>query len=294
MILSHVLLMNNLGNSLLYNVTTKIFFSFMGFFFWKSGRFFKRRNFRVTVKKLFNKLIKPYGKWLLISLCLELAYAIVHGDAVGLFAKGFIRNIIYIEAPSSNAALWFLPTLFICQIIFSAINTKLKPIYIFMIGFCASFAINAMDIKQPIWIGNIPYAITFYSFGYISRDWKKLILLIASLILAIVSFFYPNYVGARDDVFVYGNNFPLAILCSIAFINLFYLGIKKIFHEERIFAFIGKNSLIFYISHYVFLFYCCKVLHKFGFDDIYRAIIASILLIPFFIAVIKIKKYISL
>lgn len=294
MILSHTLQLCDLGYSMLYKVTTRIFFCFMGFFFWKSGRFYKERKCIPLINKLSKDLLRPYAKWVVISLILEVCYALNHSEQPVQFFKTFILYFLKEEAPGSNAALWFLPTLFASKLIFSIAHKKVNGIIILTVSFVLAFAINATGIKEPVWAGNIPYALTFYSFGYISKNWKGKRLTIIVIAIMIVYAIFPNYVGARDDVLVYGNCFPLAILSSMAFIWAFYIVFSKFNLNIKPLSLVGKKSLILYISHYVFLFYFTQFLIHNGISGTLTAIIASACLIPYFYIIIKINKKISL
>ena len=293
MIISHILQMADLKETPLYVISTKILFSFMAFFFWKSGRFYKEIEVKKLIKKDFEKLIEPYFIWIFISFLYESVTGL-YNQTIFQNWKSFIREMIFIEAPGSNAALWFLPTLFLCHVLFRLMNKYFNPFIICVLSFVISWGINYLGISKPIWIGNIPYAITFYSFGYLFRTTNSKVTIFVASVFAIIYIIYPNYVGARDNVFVYGNNYPLAIACSMAFIVLYYNCIRKLNIRQNLLSFIGRNSMAFYISHYIFLCLCNFLLNHCGISGALFATISGTLLIPYFFLITKINEVIRL
>jgi fucose 4-O-acetylase-like acetyltransferase len=259
MIISHILQMNNLTGTSLYTISTRILFPFMAFFFWKSGWFYKDIKVQVLVKKDFRKLLKPYLVWVLISFFYETTIGLYH-QTLFLNWKYFIKDIILIESPSSNAALWFLPTLLLCQIIFRITKRYMEALIICLLSFVIAWGINIKGICYPIWIGNVPYALTFYSLGHLMKTKELKNIISIAVVFAIIYIIFPNYVGARDNVFVYGNCYPLAITCSMAFIVLYYSILRKLNIHQNLLSFIGRNSMALYISHYIFLVICTKLL----------------------------------
>lgn len=293
MIVSHILQMNNLTATTLYKISTRILFPFMAFFFWKSGWFYKEIKVHELIKKNFRKLIKPYFLWIIISFLFETVIGLYHQTLL-LSWNSFIKDIILIESPSSNAALWFLPTLLICQILFLVMNKYMCSLAICLLSFTIAWGLNIIGICQPIWVGNIPYALTFYSFGHLLKTTESKRIIYMNVFFAIVYIIFPNYVGARDNVFVYGSNYPLAITYSMAFIVLYYSIIRKLNLPPNLLSYIGRNSMAFYISHFIFLVICTKLLNHLGMYNIIVAMVSGILLIPYFFLIVNINKYIRI
>lgn len=127
-------------------------------------------------------------------------------------------------------------------------NKYMCSLAICLLSFTIAWGLNIIGICQPIWVGNIPYALTFYSFGHLLKTTESKRIIYMSVFFAIVYIIFPNYVGARDNVFVYGSNYPLAITYSMAFIVLY-----TVLLENLIFLQICYHTLEEILWHFIYL-----------------------------------------
>lgn len=217
----------------------------MPLFFIISGFFAKNTEFKVLFKKKFKSLVIPYISFGIITMGLM----IVTNNGL----NGEFKEYVYFFITGvGRDALWFLPCLFLIEVIFNIIikikNNKYKIFIVFilfLIGLCGAHFINSMILTT---LYRAFVGLGFYSIGNYMYD-KLKTTNISTIILVLLftgSSIATIYNGCVD---LWGLNFGnrfIYVFCSIVnsfcIITLF----KKVSNNKEIkpLKFFGINTLI--------------------------------------------------
>lgn len=176
---------------------------------------------------------------------------------IGVFiSQGGASNHVY------NIVMWFLPCLFVTELLFYIIRNKVKDnvnailhcLFIFSI---LGFVINKyLKIRMPWSIDTMFMAIVFYGIGYLmfnkimnfEKTKKKLSIKISFICVLLLINFYTSYLNGQVDMNngVYSNYF-LYFISAFSGIGSIYL-ISTLFKFKGI-SFLGINSLIIMCVH---------------------------------------------
>ena len=241
---------------------------FMSWFFFKSGMLFKSKSTIEVIKSNVKSLLVPFIKYSVIGyILIWLMY----------FTKGIINKeltitidnykaslttdywqLIYNGALSYNAPLWFLLSLFLTKVIYIYLyNKKINNYSIISCALLCSSIIYLYKLNIPLYFGNTMLGLFFYVCGIVYNKQKNNIdkeYIYAILFIVYICIFvcYPSCVDFRINMPTKGNYFLWIIYSLIACI--LYL---KIFNKItfNILSFIGRNSIYFYVWHWIILIY---------------------------------------
>lgn len=233
----------------------KILFFFMAWFFYKSGMFFHNMSLSECYKKGIQRLIVPYILFSLIGWCIFFLRDIIKQEISWQYFINSLRPVLHEGAVAGNAPLWFLFTLFCVRIIFCLIQRakKFLPIFICLFGVLA-FLLNYWHIKDYYWISNICSGIFFFGCGYIFKNiqYDKYIFIISIIIYVGIIIYIPTFVDFRSNTFTKGNYFAW-ILSSLAGIIVFNNLFKLPPLQLKFLSSIGKDSMGYYVTHWIIL-----------------------------------------
>lgn len=181
-----------------------------------------------------------------------------------------IIETVVAESPLFSLANWFLLSLYIVRILYCVLHKlHIKPLAVFVISILLAYTVNRIcyviepvfvigskHILFPFYFGNIFYGLAFYSLGYLLKkvQFHKIIFGV-SILIYIIHFFYYSRMDVRADI-ASGMSpaYALAVIYNIAGIivinNIF---IKYIASKVVLLTYIGKNSMIYYVTHYIIL-----------------------------------------
>ncbi len=217
----------------------------MPLFFIISGFFAKNTEFKVLFKKKFKSLVIPYISFGIITMGLM----IVTNNGL----NGEFKEYVYFFITGvGRDALWFLPCLFLIEVIFNIIikikNNKYKIFIVFilfLIGLCGAHFINSMILTT---LYRAFVGLGFYSIGNYMYD--KLKTTNISTIILVLLFTGSSIATIYNEcVDLWGLNFGnrfIYVFCSIVnsfcIITLF----KKVSNNKEIkpLKFFGINTLI--------------------------------------------------
>lgn len=230
-------------------------------------------NIKRIIKKKTRSLLIPYVSFSIIYILYSFfnLYILKIGDMSGLnfeiYITLFLRGI---------GTLWFLPALFIGEMLFVCImkiNIKqyFKLIIIVLLFASAIFIGNYLgayneknivskDVYIPILtIFRSFVALFFITIGYymynlvLSKNIKRHVVLLIGIILLIVNIFVSKYNAPVDlNFLIFGNVFMYIIFGIIG--SLAILLICKVLKHNKILTFLGVNSLIIFALHLEFPF----------------------------------------
>lgn len=220
--------------------------------------------------KRFGQIIRPYFIFAIITLSYDIIRngGAVRGDEIfGIFIGNGIDNHL-----SFNIALWFLPMLFLCNIIFGIIVklsgyiVQMKMSYVFLIIVCVVMTIIGYYLiihqkRFPWGVETAMFSQIFMLLGYIYKlqndkhntDIKnKKIFICVYPIIAFIWWFIAKFNGRVDmNAGRYGNCilFFVTAVCGFCLIWQISNFISKIPVFKTIFSVLGKNSLYILAYH---------------------------------------------
>jgi acyltransferase len=236
----------------------------MPLFFMLSGFLYKHKeNF---VKNKFKRLMIPYFVfsmlcfiyWVIIERNIRAQYNVsAFNQFINIFlCRGGEGNYIY------NAAMWFLPCLFVTEIIFDFINSKLQnksKIYLPILMLCSSILgywyPKLTTCRLPFCMDIIFITIVFYYLGYIIKFKEQYIRekvnnpikIILSLILMTVAIIL-SYIekGMNLNNLIYNSYILLFVTAIIGVLGIYF--ISNVI-RSKILNYISLNSLYIMCIH---------------------------------------------
>lgn len=145
----------------------------MPLFFIVSGFLYKKNDIVIMMKKRYQTLMKPYWMFAIVYMVIKFASLLVKGFSTEELVNMIIAVFVY---PTDMAhmpfapALWFLPCMFITNILYSIISKyartmKLKGIIIAIITICG-IIYEQMDLPTLPWtIETVATAVFFWYVG---------------------------------------------------------------------------------------------------------------------------------
>lgn len=249
-------------------------------FFFLSGYLYKNTlQPMVYIKKKVGKILVPYIMFGLISY---LYWVLIERNLRNQTVSPIDALInLFIAQPGENSyifnvALWFLPCLFITDILFYFLKRKLKKdkiLAVFVISFSTiGYIYTKLDfIRLPLCIDISFMAIVFYFLGYMWKNkWevifkekvKKYLLNIIIVGICMILTIIVSQINHGMNMFEGNyNNYFLMYLCAIAGTLMVYL-ISKIISQNKILEFLGRNSLIIMCIHEPIKRIVIEVIHR--------------------------------
>ena len=258
-----VMLGHMVGIGFYEDIYVYIYSFHMPLFFFISGylKYKKRSSISVleNIKKSVKRILIPYFILLTISILFtETVMAYIYFGEVFVIpldwvevlqayflAGGFLENI-----PCQNFPLWYLPLFFIATIIFDLFvrNKKVEKflpiIVLILIAISVPFQ-NLIPGRPAFHINVLPVGLAFMELGYLFNKYIKnekvpdLVAYVCLFIGILVASVNGGNISEINNVIYY-----VGAVCSIYF---FYSITKN--NNNKLLAYIGKNSLIIYGLH---------------------------------------------
>lgn len=278
----------------------------MPLFFFISGLTFipnKYNSLKVFIIRRGIFLLIPYLIFYLLCLPLWAAFTLLYkGDlSIADFLKEFLL-MFYGNMTASGGALWFLPCLFMAEIIYWNINTyssRSLQLLISLLLMIIGYLIINFNIKLPFGLNIALLVMPFYSIAYLSKEsierWKEsnIILKIIPFVLLFILQLYLFKFSGLDLALYYIENIFAYIPMALSAI-IFYLIISLTIRKCSIIEWIGKNTLVILAFHgyaYKIILWGISLFTSKSFDSI-RAnyiicIATTVLTILFLVPIIK-------
>ena len=269
MILGHYLTMAHWGDTILFKSMNVLFF-FMPWFFFKSEMFCSAEKIdnKIFLTNNLKKFIIPYALFSFIGFAIALVLTIIDNRTITSFAVSQCKDILFRQAIWFNAPLWFLLSLFFARVAFNYLRKYINHYVLVSFLLIAAFAHHIFLAKHGIyWGGNICSGLLFYILGFKLREiqYKKNILFIAIVILAIITLTRPSIVTMYGNILLYNGGiyllwYPFCLAGIIVFNNL----IKRVsvFLEHFHFDDFGRNSMVYYVLHWPLALLICTIYSK--------------------------------
>lgn len=267
-----------LGHTIVHNENTywfyKLLYSFhVVLFFLISGYTYKNSTTGIEyIKKKFKSLMIPY---FIFSTLFLIPYFIFGTDinntmnANGstnliILLKEIIYGVAYGGSLKQNTSLWFLPALFISEVIYKLTNNlkvfKKQNSYIkILILLIVSYLSTKLSIVLPWGINSALGLLLFFQIGNtlqekkilqkIRKSLKLKILLTISVIISLLIYPFNTTVSCSDYRYgIYGIFIFVSLSLSLLILFIAY---KK--ENSKILQIIGKNTLSILIFHKLFI-----------------------------------------
>lgn len=257
-------------HTFIYSFHMPLFFIISGYLYCYKDNYIKNKAIKILIPYLFFSVVS-FTYWYFIERN-------IRGQDINpitplvniILARGGDENYVY------NVALWFLPCLFITEVICHILIKKVKNIKILSIFILTlsviGYIYSLFDfIRLPFGIDIAFVSIGFYFIGYLWKERgeklfdklnlsliKHIILIIACFIVIIFSLLLP-------DMNMANLQYPLAppILYIIPTIGTFMIfEISKLINECKWMEFLGKNSLIIMGIHEPIKRVVLEVIHR--------------------------------
>ena len=255
---------------------------FMFWFFYKSGMFYRKKpNIEIVVTGA-KKLLHPYVIFSVIGHLIKCVQLMILGDFnIGSSLYYPIKQLFLAGAVSGNMALWFLPTLFVVQVLYAKLSRNITDGCIIVISLVIAYSLFKMNIVEPVYLGNMSLGLAVYAFGHMMKDYqyKCPVFTFAVFIYFAVLLFEPSRIDFRVNdccIGYYFLAFAFSLSACIAINNLF----RRLNFRIGFLEWIGKRSMNFYVMHWIVLLSISIVFSASGWTKFFALMIGCIVILP--------------
>lgn len=261
----------DIKDNLFHNHLLHLLDCFMGWFFYKSGMYYKKKPVVYALKSDFRRLLIPYFFFNGLGAIADIILIMNKTNEYTLYSllRDPFMHTLYHEATTGNQAIWFLLSLFIIRISYNFLDSiHIKPIAIAIVAIIiayylhiniqsnensACFTLIGYNIHVPYYFGNIFFGMSFYSMGVLLKSIQiNIFVFILSFFIYFFHFICPHYMDVRTNE--PHTDYILATFFCLSG-NLFYNNLSYRFMNKKIalINYIGQNSMVFYCTHFILI-----------------------------------------
>ncbi len=256
---------------ILFFINVPIFFVLSGYMF----RVKEGESFWKFVRNKFLRIMLPYFFWALLFL---VPYFIFGKDIINQFSQESsfdiwtqIGNVFYgngvNNALKQNGPLWFLPALFMTEVLFYYVIYSVKNKKMEVITFVATLIIGFLctlfveKIYLPWGLNSALTIGSFFYFGYLLKEWQildrlkteynNICLFIVCILMCGLAIFFnesSNVVWADYQYLNYCLTIVAGITSALAILLL-----SKWIGKNKLMEYIGKNTMSILIFHKIII-----------------------------------------
>lgn len=251
-----------LGDINLYTYLKRLFFFFMPWFFYKSGMFFVQQK-RANIGG--GKLLKPFAIWSAIGYIIYAVTQIFWGAST-LFQSLIIQPSKYALFQNlilCNKPLWFLLTLYCVINIANVFMKYIHPLIIAVLGLLLGYGLFLLGNEYiPDLLANTAVGLSFFSIGYYMNSMEnKVRVFIVAIVgyICAIGLLHSPYVDMRVNICYADRSgydyflWYMSSICGIIILNALCKYLKRIYCFPLL-RFIGRNAMLFFVSHYVIIY----------------------------------------
>lgn len=290
-------------NTLWYPFRESVTMFHMPLYFFLSGMFFKTYGFFTTfLKNKVNKLLIPF----LFFHCIFVLLVLVTPSSTDFKWSLFWEFLLPGKNPH-NVALWFLPCLFILNVIFYIVyifSERMRHMIViigitsFLIGL-GGYIMGVYHVHLPLKIETAMTAMPFFAAGFLIRKYTTILTVkirpLLLLLMAVLFLFYTYVVSgyawySANDYHVNAFSLNTGGLAGI----LFILSLSKMIGHFPLVSYWGRYSIMILVTHLPVVFYTSRFILKYvGMDRWFLAPLSATLLVMFSYLIIIpfMKKY---
>ena len=263
MMLNHILL-RGLVNCTVDNIWLEPLQFFMFWFFYKSCMFHSSKDSNNLVVRVGTKLLIPLVVYSLIGHIVECIKLFANGEGNWKhYLLTPFKEFVCTGSVTGNQPSWFLFSLFIVQLLFNELFVrKTKPILILLLSLLIPIVLfYCGDNNLFIYLANVPLGMAAYTCGYMIKEkqFEKSFFFPALMIYLGVMLLQPSHLVFRSNTLNSGGHYLLAIAFSLSACVVFNNVFKKRPNCSWL-QFIGKNSMTYYVTHWIILNICSLVM----------------------------------
>lgn len=201
-------------------------------------------------------MLIPYAVFTILGMIFLWIVKLIKGDTCwSEYVISPLVPLLKYGATSGNLALWFLLSLFFVYVVFYFTQSiDLKVNYVCFVAIIFAYLIYLLQIRYPAIISSVLIGLSFFSLGHVLREKQfDLKIFIPSLCTGIVLAIYnPSIVDVCSNLLLKGDYLTWVIysIVSIIVINNIF---KRILYTFPILSYIGRNAIVFFGSHWIFL-----------------------------------------
>lgn len=266
MILLHACLWSHTKDVFFYAPVRYLIMFSMGFFFYKSGMFYKEKSPKEVISKGWGKFFFPFIAYMILGEMARWIRLFVQEsdtDIVHWVIYPFV-SIVGRGGPSGNLPLWFLLALPFVQLIVSFSDRfKIQRWILFIGALILSFVgtiSNKHHLNIPPLIWEVAIGIIFFLSGHYLKEkqYEKRIFYVALLVYIVAVLFAPTTFEYRKGSINRGDWFVFvvsSIAGIITYINIFRF---PLFRNMKI-SYLSRNSMQYYCMHWVLFNIVCTI-----------------------------------
>ena len=218
--------------------------------------FYKRQCIKDCIKKAANKLLYPFFTFTILGYLVYVIIFLMEGnhDWTDYFVIP-LKELFFDGSVYGNKPLWFLFSFFVVQVIFSIVENNLKyPMLIIIPAVIFVYILYLHDNPLPRYFGNISSGLVFYTLGYVLRNiqfmsFVSVTSIVIYLLFAVFGITFVDMFPNTLEQGIYLLWFIFAIAGCITFNSIF----EKIPYKFKFFSWVGKNSMILYLTHFMMI-----------------------------------------
>lgn len=221
----------------------------------------------------------PYVVFSLVGHLLHCVKMFMEGDANWVhYILSPIKQIMLSGSIGGNLPLWFLPSLLAVQLMYTLLHKYVKDEWIFLLSVAVAYALHAMNVSKPLYIGNMSLGLAVFAFGHVMRElqYKRLVFVLCGIVYLLLLILSVGSIDFRANG-VGKESYMLPVLFSlcgcIVINNLFRKGQWRI----GVLTYVGERAMSFYVIHWLVLLTCRIVLSLCGTNDKMMLLVVSIL-----------------
>ena len=296
MILYHILQWSGMNNILSSYWMLPLSF-FMFWFFYKSGMFYKERKRKEILLGGGKKLMIPFIVFSLVGHLLQCVKMFMEGDTnLVHYILSPIKQVVLSGSVGGNLPLWFLPSLLAVQLMYTWLYKYVRDEWIVLLSLTVAYALHAMNVSKPLYIGNVSLGLVIFAFGHVMRElqYKRMVLVLCGIVYLLLLILSVGSIDFRVNG-VGKESYLLPVMFSlcgcIVINNLFRKGQWRIW----ILKYVGERAMSFYVLHWLVLLTCRIVLSLCGTNDrmtfLWVSILSCCVILPLVTEALMKTKY---
>lgn len=296
MILYHIFQWSGMNNILSSYWMLPLSF-FMFWFFYKSGMFYKERKPVEVLLGGGKKLIIPFVVFSLVGHLLQCVKMFMEGDTNWVhYLFSPIKQIMLSGSVGGNLPLWFLPSLLAVQLMYTWLHKYLRDEWILLLSVAIAYALHAMNVSKPLYIGNVSLGLAVFAIGHAMRElqYKRMVFVLCGIVYLLLLILSVGSIDFRVNG-VGKESYLLPVMFSlcgcIVINNLFRKGQWRIW----VLKYVGERAMSFYVLHWLVLLACRIVLSLCGTNDrmtfLWVSILSCCVVLPIVTEVLMRSRY---
>lgn len=239
----------------------------------------------------------PFVVFSLVGHLLQCVMMFMEGDTNWVhYLFSPIKQIMLSGSVGGNLPLWFLPSLLAVQLMYTWLHKYLRDEWILLLSMAIAYALHAMNVSKPLYIGNVSLGLAVFAIGHALRElqYKRMVFVLCGIVYLLLLILSVGSIDFRVNG-VGKESYLLPVMFSlcgcIVINNLFRKGQWRIW----VLKYVGERAMAFYVLHWLVLLACRIVLTLCGTNDrmtfLWVSILSCCVVLPLVTEVLMRSKY---